>query len=502
MDGMRIGTVALLTVASVAGGSLVAMQATRPGRNAAQGYADNCASCHGPALRGAQGSSLVDDEWKHGGDDASIATSIREGQPAMGMPPFGGALSAQDIRALVIYIREEGAKVTREQRTFAMPTGTVSAKSELHAFRLETVSDRVKAPWGIAFLSDGRMLVTEKEGQLRVVTPGAASEPITVGGIPPVYSQGQAGLLDVALHPDYAENGWIYLSYSDPGENGSAMTAVVRGRLRGGTFVDQQQIFKADPAHYRRGGVHFGSRFVFDAEGHLFFSIGERGQKDDAQDLTRPNGKVHRLRDDGRVPGDNPFASTDAAVRSIWSYGNRNPQGLVRHPTTGDLWEVEHGPRGGDELNVIRKGRNYGWPVITYGMNYDGTPITDRTAEQGMEQPVIHWTPSIAVSSIDVYTGDAFPKWQGNLLVGSLAAQELRRLEIDGTTVTRQEVLFKNVGRIRDVVVGPDGFVYLALHGPDRIARLVPAQDGQSRGVGGLTGARNDNAPVVRILRL
>ena len=259
------------------------------------------------------------------------------------------------------------------------------------------------------------------------------------------------------------------------------MTAVVRGHLQDGAFIDQQQIFKADPALYRQGGVHFGSRFVFDGKGHLFFSIGERGQGKDAQDITRPNGKVHRIADDGRVPDDNPFAREAGAVPSIWSYGNRNPQGLVRHPVTGDLWEVEHGPRGGDELNVIQPGSNYGWPVITYGMNYDGTPMTDRTAQDGMEQPITHWTPSIAVSSIDFYVGDAFPKWSGNLLVGSLAAQELRRLEIEGARVTREEVLFKGVGRIRDVVVGPDGFVYLAMHGPDRIARLVPADGGAPR---------------------
>jgi aldose sugar dehydrogenase len=471
---MRVTTIVFLALAVLTGASLVAMQqALGPGHDAEQLYAGSCASCHGPTLRGAQGVSLVDDEWKHGGDDASIAKSIREGQPAMGMPPFGGALSAQDIRALVIYIREEGAKFKRQQSTFAKPTGTVAARSELHAFRLENVTTAVRAPWGLAFLPNGRILVTEKQGRLRVVDRGTVSEPVR--GVPAVYSEGQAGLLDVALHPDYAKNGWIYLSYSDPGANGSAMTAVVRGHLRDGALVDQQQIFKADPALYRRGGVHFGSRFVFDGAGHVFFSIGERGQKDDAQDVTRPNGKIHRVWDDGRVPDDNPFAGKAGAVRSIWSYGNRNPQGLVRHPVTGDLWEAEHGPRGGDEVNIIRPGRNYGWPVITYGMNYDGTPMTDRTAQDGMEQPVIHWTPSIAVSSIDFYMGDAFPRWKGNLLVGSLAAQELRRLEIDGTSVAKQELLFKDVGRIRDIVVGPDGFVYLAMHGPDRIARLVPA---------------------------
>jgi aldose sugar dehydrogenase len=472
---MRLRTPALIALASVAGISLIAVQQSMSrSRDVARLYAKTCTNCHGPKLTGAQGPSLVDDEWRHGGDDASIAKSIHDGQPAAGMPPFGVTLSAPEIRALVIYIREEGAKFKRGQTRFAKPAGNLSVSSDLHAFRLETVTESVKAPWALAFMPDGRILVTEKDGKLRVVQGRTVSDPIL--GVPPVFTDGQAGLLDVALHPDFKTNGWVYLSYSDPGQFGSAMTAVVRGHIKDGAFVDQQQIFKANPAHYRHGGVHFGSRFVFDGEGHLFFSIGERGQKDNAQDVMRPNGKVHRLFDDGRVPDDNPFANKAGAVRSIWSYGNRNPQGLVRHPVTGDLWELEHGPRGGDELHVIRAGRNYGWPVITYGMDYDGTAITDRTAQEGMEQPVVYWTPSIAVSSLDVYLGDAFPKWKGNLLIGSLAAQELRRLEIDGTRVTTQEVLFKNVGRIRDVVVAPDGFVYLAMHRPDRLARLVPAE--------------------------
>jgi glucose/arabinose dehydrogenase len=474
-----VRTTVLLALSSLAVVSALAMQRPGRGRDVERLYADSCANCHGPKLTGAQGPSLVDDEWKHGSDDASIAKSIHDGQPAAGMPPFGGALSGQDIRALVIYIREEGAKARRAHTTMAKPAGNISVASELHAFRLETVTSKVDEPWGLAFLPDGRIVVTEKKGRLRIVERGVVSQPVR--GAPAVYSERQAGLLDVALHPDYEKNGWIYLSYSDPGPNGSAMTAVVRGHLQDGAFIDQQQIFKADPALYRQGGVHFGSRFVFDGKGHLFFSIGERGQGKDAQDITRPNGKVHRIADDGRVPDDNPFAREAGAVPSIWSYGNRNPQGLVRHPVTGDLWEVEHGPRGGDELNVIQPGSNYGWPVITYGMNYDGTPMTDRTAQDGMEQPVTHWTPSIAVSSIDFYVGDAFSKWSGNLLVGSLAAQELRRLEIEGTRVTREEVLFKGVGRIRHVVVGPDGFVYLAMHGPDRIARLVPALGGAPR---------------------
>ena len=214
---------------------------------------------------------------------------------------------------------------------------------------------------------------------------------------------------------------------------------------------------------------------MFDGKGHLFFSIGERGQQDDAQDSSRPNGKVHRLHDDGRVPDGQSVRGQRRRAADVWSYGHRNPQGLAQHPVTGELYDAEHGPRGGDELNRVLPGRNYGWPVITYGMNYDGTPITDPPRQAGMEQPIVYWAPSIAVCAIDFYAGDRFPRWRNDLLVSALAAEELRRLVVEGGKVTKQEVLFKGIGRVRDVVSGPDGLVYVAFNGPDRIARLVPA---------------------------
>jgi glucose/arabinose dehydrogenase len=280
--------------------------------------------------------------------------------------------------------------------------------------------------------------------------------------------------MDVAVHPEHEKNGWVYLSFSDPGSDDSAMTAVVRGRITDGMWVDEETLFRAPAELYRKGRVHFGSRFVFDGEGYLFFTIGERGHQDDAQDITRPNGKVHRIYDDGRIPEDNPFVDRKDAIPSIWSYGHRNPQGLARHPLTGELYDAEHGPRGGDELNLVQQGRNYGWPVITYGMNYDGTPITSLTAKEGLEQPVTHWTPSLAVCAIDFYVGDRFPGWRHDLFLSSLAAEELLRLEIEDGEVVHQEVLFKGIGRVRDVVSGPDGYLYVSLE-PGRIARLVPA---------------------------
>jgi aldose sugar dehydrogenase len=255
---------------------------------------------------------------------------------------------------------------------------------------------------------------------------------------------------------------------------------IVRGRIRDGVWVDQQTIFQAPVKFYRVGNVHFGGRLVFH-DGYLFFSIGERGAADHAQDLTRPNGKIHRIFDDGRIPSDNPFIGQADAFPTIWSYGHRNPQGLVRHPVTGELWDTEHGPRGGDELNLIKRGQNYGWPKATYGMNYSGTPVSAYTSLPGMVDPVIYWTPSIAACGLDVYTGDQFPKWKNQLFAGGLAKEEVQRLVIENGKVTHREIIFKNHGRVRDVCMGPDGLVYILLNSrpnekESRIVRLRPVR--------------------------
>lgn len=287
--------------------------------------------------------------------------------------------------------------------------------------------------------------------------------------------QQDGGLLDLALHPRFADNGWIYLAFSVTGPAvGSSSTRIIRGTLRGNALVDQITIFRPADELYWSNNSHYGARLVFDRSERLFYSIGDRGHMGDAQDLASPYGKLHRVDADGRVPGDNPFVGRADAVASIWSYGHRNQQGLAIDPRTGELWATEHGPRGGDELNLVRKAGNYGWPVITYGMNDNGTPITDRTEQAGLEQPVVHWTPSIAVSAIAFYTGDRFPRWTGNLLVAGLGGQQLRRLDIRDGRVTHQELLLRGHGRVRDVQVGPDGLIYVALNNPGRIVRLAP----------------------------
>ncbi|MFA6287473.1 MAG: PQQ-dependent sugar dehydrogenase [Opitutaceae bacterium] len=449
-------------------------------------YAELCANCHGASLEGGSGSSLIIGKWKHGGDDAGLTQSIRDGYPLAAMPAWGAVLSDADIRGLVVYIREQGAAYERNRTVFAKPANSITAQSELYPYRLETVAGNLNEPWSLAFLPDGRALVTEKKGALRIIENGKLLEK-PVDGVPSVDTNGQAGLFDVVTHPDFARNGWIYLSFADPqkspeGRNIS-MTRIIRSHLRDGALVDQETIFQAPLETYRpSGGPHFGGRITFDGKGHVFFSIGERGAKEHAQDLARPNGKIHRLADDGKIPADNPFVNTPGADKSIWSYGHRNPQGLVYDKATGKLWETEHGPRGGDELNLIRKGLNYGWPITTYGIDYDGRPFTYRdakgqlipsvTTKEDIEPPATYWVPSIAVSSLNVYEGNLFPKWKGNLFAASLAAQELRRIEVKDGKVVHQEIIFKGIGRLRDAITGPDGALYVLL--PDRVSRLIP----------------------------
>jgi glucose/arabinose dehydrogenase len=441
-------------------------------------YSNNCAACHGINLQGGTAPSLLTNVWTQGADDVSIARAISEGNPTKGMPAWKEALTAAEIRAMVVLLREKIAKAQSETNAVAKPIDGEVVTSAEHKFRFKTVTENLDHPWSIAFLPDGRMLVTELPGRLRIVEQGKLLTN-AVSGTPKVRAQGQGGLMDVAVHPDYATNGWVYLSYAHgatvDGKEVS-MTAIVRGRIKDNQWTDEQTVFRAAQDSYLSTGFHYGCRLVFDDRGHLFFSIGDRGIKEHAQDLTLPNGKIHRVSDDGRIPSDNPFVGYSNAMSSIWTYGNRNPQGLVRHPQTGELWETEHGPRGGDELNLILRGRNYGWPVITFGMDYNGTPITALTAKEGMEQPLIHWTPSIAVCGMDFYFGNEFPRWEGNLFVTALAQQELRRVLLDGQRVVKQEVLFKNIGRVRDVCTGPDGLIYLALNRPNRIIRLEPVK--------------------------
>lgn len=321
------------------------------------------------------------------------------------------------------------------------------------------VAEGLSHPWGIAFLPDGDALVTERPGRLRILRDGALL-PEPVGGVPEIEARGQGGLLDVELHPGFDSNRLVYLSYSKAVGGDQTTTAVVRGEFDGQNLQGVEEVFEARAA--ASPGRHYGSRLAFDADGYLFVTVGDRGEMHRAQDLSDHAGTTLRLRDDGRVPDNNPFVDRDDALPEIYTYGNRNAQGMTIHPGTGRVWQVEHGPRGGDELNLMESGVNYGWPEITHGIDYDGSTITQDTARAGMEQPVVHWTPSIAVSGLDVYTGDAFPAWEGDFFVGALREQHIRRLVMDGQRVSRQETLLADRGlRFREIATGPDGYLYL-----------------------------------------
>src|SRR5687767_13056922 len=467
-------------------------------------FEEVCATCHGnTAAAGPRAASLLADKWLHGGDDESIATNIRNGFAAAGMPPFKDALTDQQIWQMVAYLRTQTASLKGKPQYVPDPDGQV-IKSEKQTFRMEIVGRNLETPWGLAFLPDGRLLITERPGRLRIVENGKLlSEPVK--GTPKVWEKQDGGLLDVEVHPQYASNGWIYLSYSEtlpgyvappppppadttppaPAGRGGppdppSMTVIVRGKInKANEWVEQQVLFRAPDAVYNSANYHFGSRFIFDKANHLFFSIGDKGRIPASQDLSSPLGKIHRVNDDGTVPKDNPFVNRPGALPTIWSYGHRNPQGLAWDPVTGKLWESEHGPNGGDEINVIEPGKNYGWGVITMGIEAGMT----KRAEPGMEQPIVYYTPTIAPTGMTFYTGDKYPGWKNNLFVSALAGQQLRRLETSGDKVVHQEAVFREFGRVRDIAIGPEGYLYLLLQMPGQmlsqstsgmLARLVP----------------------------
>lgn len=370
-----------------------------------------------------------------------------------------------------------------------MSAGTVLVaqsvhRTAMHDFRLVTVAEGLVQPWSIAFLPGGDILITERPGRLRIVRNGKLL-PQSVEGVPPVLHRGQGGLLEVAPHPAFATNRLLYLSFSKetgPGTQGT--TALVRARFENDRLSDVQTLFESDS----KGRNHYGGKIAFDRNGFLFLSLGDRQvppegnlEAHPAQDLSNHHGVIVRLHDDGRVPSDNPFVSRAGAKPEIWSYGHRNVQGLAIHPVTGDVWANEHGPQGGDELNLIQPGRNYGWPVIGFGVNYgSGLAIHKGTHREGMEQPRHVWVPSIGISGLMIYTGDRFPQWKGNLFVGGMAGEQVARLTLRGQDVTGRETMVERMGRIRDIRQGPDGYIYLAIEdrgaAPTAVVRMEPVE--------------------------
>jgi len=430
-------------------------------------YQNFCGGCHGEKM-----DAFVDRKWKHGSSKAEMYKAIKFGYADEGMPAFQAAFTDKAVNDLADYI-VAGVENVKRYDLNAIVIKENYFPSESLAIKLDTILRDAKLPWGIAFLPGGGLLVTDRSGKLYKKT--GRNNVDTIAGLPPVLAEGQGGLLDIVLHPQFAKNKFIYLSYSAFKKTDSgvvATTAIMRAALEGNHLANQKIIFEALP--YSKTRHHYGSRMLFGRDGKLYFSVGERGnEKQNPQTTTNDLGKIHRINDDGSIPQDNPFVHTAGAKPSIYSYGHRNPQGLLLYPPTGAIWETEHGPRGGDELNLVKKGANYGWPVITYGINYDGRIMSKISAAPGMEQPLTYWIPSIAPSGMAFVSGDRYPQWKGNLLVGSLRFKYLNRCVLKGNKVVHQEMLLKNIGRLRDVRMGPDGYIYVAVEG-GYVFRLVP----------------------------
>ena len=472
-------------------------------------YGESCSVCHGENLEGAaQGTPLVGVELKHGDSIESISASIAAGFPDTGMPGWSQTLEETEIRRLAIYISERRSNLAYTDFKIAapllMPDGVI--ESELHDFRIETVTTGLDPlPFSIAPLPDGRILLTEKTRGLSIIsrdgqqselirgTPLAYDDGFEIPGI--LLTFGLGWLMDVAPHPDYEENGWIYLAYGDRCTDCNAasraagrpvsMNMLIRGRIEDGEWVDSETIWRADIEAYTVvPDMAAGGRIAFDGAGHVFLSVGIKGlgEQVGVQDLSLPYGKIHRVNDDGSIPADNPFVATADALETIWTYGHRSPQGLEFNNETGQLWGTEMGQRGGDEINLLLPGRNYGWPLYSKGLKYDGTPV-DYGKDLGIEldlkdieQPIVDLTPSPAVSSFIFYAGSAFPEWRQNMIVGTLKATELYRMVLDGNQVVERETLLKGAGRIRDIETGPDGYIYLLIEHASggQIVRLVP----------------------------
>lgn len=433
-------------------------------KGAEKNYQEYCASCHGEDLR-----SFVDRTWLYGNSWNEVYNSIKFGNDDDGMPAYDTTFNETELSDLTSYILTEIEDLTKDDLSQNSSNDEIVSTDKLKV-KLNVIVSDLDIPWGLGFLPNGDLLITERDGDMIRYNPVTGLHPIS--GVPEVKAAGQGGLLDVELHPDFEQNNFVYLSYSKP-VGSDATTAILRAQLKEDQLVNAKDIFVAEPAVSTKR--HYGSRLEFDRDGYLFFSVGDRGRRDDhPQYLSNGSGKIHRIHDDGSIPADNPFVNDGDAVGSIWSYGHRNPQGLVMNPETGVMWANEHGPRGGDEVNEIEKGKNYGWPVISYGINYSGTKFTDITEKEGMLQPKHYWVPAIGVCGMAFIDGDRYPAWQGDIMNGSLAFGYVHRLEMDGNKVIAEEKLFKEIGRVRDIKMSPDGFLYITAENPGRVIRVEP----------------------------
>ena len=454
-------------------------------------YSTTCVGCHGnTAQPGVKGPSLFSEEFLSNHTDAQIVQTITDGVPGTAMPGFKTLLFPDEMAQMPAYLRIRGGIVNHHAGPVPDITGKVF-NTQKATFKVETLVKGLDQPWGMAFLPDGRMIFTERAGRLRFMDKnGRMSDPVK--GTPSVFVRQDGGMLDVALPPDFAKTGWIYLSYStvppgytpEPGSDTApnlappTMTYIVRGKVNANNeWVDQQILFNPPQDSYRNSADHYGSRFLFDHKGHFFWSMGERHDMQMSQNLASPLGKIHRMNLDGSIPKDNPFVHTPGALPSIWTYGHRNPEGLAFDPATGIFWETEHGPTGGDEVNIIEPGKDYGWGVASMGLE----PGVNHLHATGMTDPIAFYNPSIGPSGITFYTGNKFPAWKGNLFITGMVGEKLIRMEIKGRQILSQEPVISGYGRVRDVLTGPDGDIYLLLQNMNgdptggSIVRLVPA---------------------------
>ena len=445
-----------------------------PSRSGDEVYQLYCATCHGVNFEGGKAQSLIKDNWLFGDQGWAMRGHVKHGIAAVGMPPFGFVLSEREIRDVTdLILSKQNAEPGSQAK---IPP---EIETELNTLNIEVlVSEGLDIPWAIEFVDERRALVSERPGGLRWIVDGKL-DPRPIEGLPNTWYFQDAGMLDIALHPNYEDNGWIYIANGHPigdpmDRQVPAMLQIIRGRIENYQWVDQEIIFAAHLDDYTVSSVHFGCRILFDKEGYLYFSTGDKGVPEDAQNLFSGQGKIHRLHDDGSFPVDNPFYNHPTRYKGIYTYGNRNPQGIAQHPDTGEIWAAEHGPMGGDELNVVRPGLNHGWPIATYGTNHDGTIISDKTEYPGVTSPIHYWVPSIAICPIEFVSGDLFPEWENDLLVGALKYREIRRLVIEDQKVVKEETLLKGYGRVRDLKFGPDGALYALLNNPDQLIRITP----------------------------
>lgn len=432
-------------------------------------YQNYCAGCHGAEMK-----AFVDRSWINGDSKEDIMNSIKNGIEKAGMPAYDTTFTASELEELTEFILK-GIKETGAFETTSVVTPTFY-KTEHLDVKIDTVVSDIEIPWGMKVAKDGTLFFTERMGTLKVRKPDGSV--MTIENTPVVNNRGQGGMLDIALHPNYEENQFVYLSYSKINKENDQLstTAVVRGKLVGNLFTESKEVFEMLP--YSDTNHHYGSRLVFDNEGYLFISVGERGNRDEnPQSLSRHAGKIHRIYDDGRIPEDNPFFNTEDAVKSIWTYGNRNPQGMVFNELTSEILEHEHGPRGGDELNIIKKGMNYGWPIVSYGINYNGTSFTNEVDREEFESPLNIWIPSIAPCGMTVVNSDKYAEWNGDILIGSLRYNYISRVRIEGGKVVEEERIFKDIGRIRAIEMGQDGYLYIAVEGPGMIYKVSVVED-------------------------